>query len=50
VYDNYCDTVDDAKRAKVVVKARRAISCAGDDSRVKAAILAVDELIQGGRR
>jgi guanosine-3',5'-bis(diphosphate) 3'-pyrophosphohydrolase len=48
VYDNFCDSVDDAKRAKAAAKAERAIACAGDDPRLRAAVSAVAEMIRGG--
>ena len=45
VYDNYCDLPDTTKRDKVAEKARRAIACAGDDPRLRPAIVLVRQLI-----
>lgn len=45
VYDNYCDSDSPEMRLKVVVKARRAIACAGDDQQLQSAIQIVESLI-----
>ena len=47
VYDNFCDALDDQKRAKVAEKARRAIACAGDGPRLRVAVAAVSRLLEG---
>jgi len=45
VFDNYSDTRNDSERAKVAIKAKRAIQCAGDDPRLQKAVNVVQELI-----
>ena len=46
VYDNYCDAISFNMRQSIVTKARRAIQCAGDDTRLKNAVRLVHELLQ----
>jgi guanosine-3',5'-bis(diphosphate) 3'-pyrophosphohydrolase len=45
VYDNFCDSANEAQRAKAAGKARRAIRCAGDAPELQLAVAIVMKLI-----
>lgn len=46
VYDNFSEARGDAERAKYAEKARRAITCAGDDPQLASSIKLVRQLIE----
>lgn len=45
VFDNISDSHNEQARAKAIEKGRRALACAGDDERLRPAIVAVQALI-----
>lgn len=45
VYDNFCDALDPAGRAKVVPKIHRALACAGGEERLSRAVAVVRGLV-----
>lgn len=49
VYDNFCDLADESQRGRAAEKIRRAIACAGDDSRLRGAIAVVEKLLKRQR-